>query len=157
MENEKLIAALRHNYAPDLHVIEDMQNAADALERLTAENAVMMDEIKLRETEIEKAIDLHLSSYEEFKKSLGTKDAEIKRLNECLSRHGWDKKAKLKRDNLQHEVNCLKIERGKYQSERDRLQAELDAAVKFIQHIDSEYGRYINDDGFARWRGKEPG
>ena len=46
METEKLIAALRNNYSPDLHVIEDMQKAADALERLTAQNVAKDAEIE---------------------------------------------------------------------------------------------------------------
>lgn len=39
---------------------------------------------------------------------------------------------------------------------RDGVEAiidERDAAVAFIRHIDSEYGWYINDSGFERWRG----
>ena len=86
METEKLIAALRNNYSPDLHVIEDMQKAADALERLTAESA--------------------------------EKDAEIERLKKLFS----DEKS------VCHA----------HMADRDRLQAELDAAVEDMNHIARE-------------------
>ena len=90
METEKLIAALRNNYSPDLHVIEDMQKAADALERLTAQNVA--------------------------------KDAEIERLKEQIAA---DSQLKSGLDN----ANALC---RTYKGDRDRLQAELDAAVEDI-------------------------
>ena len=60
VETEKLIEALRHNYAPDLHVIEDMQNAADALERLTADSTEKDAEIERLKEQI--AADSQLKS-----------------------------------------------------------------------------------------------
>ena len=38
-----------------------------------------------------------------------------------------------------------------------KLEAKLNAAVAFIQRIDREYGRYIVDVGFERWRGVQGG
>lgn len=108
MENEKLIEALRNNYSPDLHVIEDMQKAADALERLAAQNVA--------------------------------KDAEIKRLKE----------------QVQYNHDCYFSEFA----EKNRLQAELDAAKRvicrrcrsIIPGTESTGGRNCAK---CEWRGKE--
>lgn len=107
MENEKLIAALRNNYAPDLHVIEDMQNAADALERLTADSAA--------------------------------KDAKIER----LKKH----------------VEDLRLDYCDLLADRDRLQAELDAAVEyadlFSKFVDCEDETFLEYEQWRGWRGNE--
>ena len=68
---------------------------------------------------------------------LGTEIERLKNSNDVL---------RSERDEL-HKNNCG------LRAENARLRAELDAAVRFIRHIDSEYGRYINDTGFEKWRG----
>lgn len=108
METEKLIAALRYcdavvndtvntgscNFCPYRDHCSDLDNeAADALERLTAESA--------------------------------EKDAEIGRLTNLAQ-------------DAQKQWKAEYAMRRKFEADRDRLQAELDAAVEDMNHIARE-------------------
>ncbi|BDF66568.1 hypothetical protein CE91St43_05400 [Oscillospiraceae bacterium] len=42
-----------------------------------------------------------------------------------------------------------------YATQLAAVTVERDGAVAFIQHIDKDYGRYISDAGFERWRGPQ--
>ena len=129
METEKLIAALRNNYSPDLHVIEDMQKAADILECLTAQNVA--------------------------------KAAEIERLTNLVQ-------------DAQKQWKSEYAMRRKFEADRDRLQAELDAAVDDLKiasdcatcDMRGEKGfsacapLFVGDEQSCKnykWRGKENG
>ena len=70
-----------------------------------------------------------LSYIAEQESEIAARDDEVRRLNQCLCRHGWDDKAMRFRKNLEHQLNCKTKETAKYQAECDKLKAELEAAT----------------------------
>ena len=59
--------------------------------------------------------------------------AEIKRLNQCLGRHGWDDVSERKLKNLKHKLECKTKECGKFQAQLTASQQETRAAVERLK------------------------
>lgn len=78
----------------------------------------------------------------------------------ALQDENWEKDKEIER--LKSELLEAREDHMASEAEREqglaalsRVEAERDAAVTFIQHIDREYGHYIADTGFERWRGAQ--
>ena len=84
--------------------------------------------------------------------------SEVDRLNECLSKHGWDKSSERKVCNLKHQLDCTKKELAKYQARAEAAEHERDAAIKqmcrFCRTLDKKAGLVPVCAADCEWRGK---
>lgn len=120
--------------------LQDISDAADTIESLTGQLSAIQSENAEKDKKIER-----------LKIELRYKQ------DECDSHYGDFCEAKVDISRVEAERDVYK---GRYlvtTKNNVKLEAKLNAAVAFIQRIDREYGRYIVDVGFERWRGVQGG
>lgn len=136
-----------------------MDEAADALTALQSENAFhqeQFDKMTDRCAEVLNERDAVIAENAEKDKKIERLKIELRyKQDECDSHYGDFCEAKVDISRVEAERDAYK---GRYLATTQnnvKLEAKLNVAVAFIQRIDREYGRYIVDDEFERWRGTQ--